>query len=536
MLSSDPSCTVARQIISRLAELGVSHIFGYPGGQITPLYDAIYNQSAIRHVLARDEQAAGFMADGYARATGRPGVCLTVCGPGVLNAATPLATAFTDSVPMLLLTGQIPSRGAGPRSGFYHENQQAEACATFTKGRFRITSSDQVLGMVDQAFALASHGRPGPSFLEIPLDVLKGEMSSPTTTLFPFNATRLIPKQTYGSKMAELVARWKKPVILAGGGVLSAHATDALRMVARRLNAPVFHTLNGKSAFPADHPLNAGLPWTKATSDLVGMESFFSPLLAQADGMLAVGCRFTQAMTGNWTWPPPTSLLHIDVDAAELGRHYAPTVGVHADARLALEVLLEQLPQEPRVPWSKHQAVKAESSFHGLDLLGAMRRLLPRDAIVTADVTRLAYQMLAQFPIFVPRTFLHPAGYVSMGYALPAALGAKSAFPDRAVVAVVGDGGFLMSGMELASAVQEKLPIVVVLINDNCLSLIKSSQDRHYGGRHIGVDLKNPDFCAFAAAFGVRAWRVHNDAQFASALEEALNLNEPALVEVALSS
>ena len=536
MLSSDPLHTVARQVISRLAELGVSHIFGYPGGQITPLYDAIYNQSAIRHVLARDEQAAGFMADGYARASGRPGVCLTVCGPGVFNAATPLATAFTDSVPMLLLTGQIPTAGAGLRSGYYHENQQADACATFTKRRFRITSSDEALSMVDQAFALASHGRPGPSFLEIPLDVLKEESSLPTTTLFPFHATRLVPKGTFGSKMAELVASWKKPVILAGGGVLSAHATDALRMVAKRLNAPVFHTLNGKSAFPADHPLHAGLPWTKATSDLVGMESFFSPLLAQADGMLAVGCRFTQATTGNWTWPSPPSLLHIDVDASELGRHYAPALGVHADARLALEVLLDHLPPEPRMPWSTHQALKADLSFHGLDLLGAMRRLLPRDAIVAADVTRLAYQMLTQFPVFVPRTFLHPAGFVSMGYAMPAALGAKAAFPDRAVVAVTGDGGFLMSGMELASAVQEKLPIVVVLVNDNCLSLIKSTQERHFGGRHIGVDLKNPDFCAFAAAFGVRAWRVRNDAQFAAALEAAINLGTPALVEVALTA
>jgi acetolactate synthase-1/2/3 large subunit len=536
MQSSRQPANVADLIIARLAELGVSHIFGYPGGQITPLYDALYSQTAIRHVLARDEQAAGFMADGYARATGRPGVCLVVCGPGVLNAATPLATAFTDSIPMLLLTGQIPTAGAGLRSGFYHENQQVEACSTFTKGRFRIASSDEAMAKIDQAFGLASHGRPGPTLLEIPLDVLRSDISAPTTTLFQVQVKQLVPAPGDGRKMAELVASWKKPVILAGGGVLSAHAADALRLVAKRLNAPVFHTLNGKSAFPADHPLHAGLPWTKATSDLLGMESFFSPLLTQADGLLAVGCRFTQATTGNWTCPLPASLLHIDVDPAELGRRLPPVLGVRADACLALEALLEALPPEPRLPWATQQVPPADWGFPGLDLLGTMRRLLPRDAIVAADVTRLAYQMLVQFPIFIPRTFMHPSGFVSMGYALPAALGAKAAFPDRVVLAVVGDGGFLMSGMELASAVQEKLPIVVVLVNDNCLSLIKSSQDRHYGGRHIGVDLQNPDFCAFAASFGVRAWRVQNDAQFAAALEEAVNLNEPALVEVALSS
>lgn len=532
--SSSQQHTVAELIIARLAELGVSHVFGYPGGQLTPLYDALYRQSAIRHVLARDEQAAGFMADGYARATGRPGVCLAVCGPGVLNAATPLATAFTDSIPMLLISGQIPAAGAGLRSGYYHENQQAEACASFTKGRFKIASDDQAMVTVDNAYGLANFGRPGPTLLEIPLDVLRTEVHPTGTTLFHVPAKRALPADDAGSKMAELVASWKKPVILAGGGVLSAHATDILWLVAKRLNAPVFHTLNGKSCFPADHPLSAGLPWTRATSDLLGMESFFSPLLAQADGLLAVGCRFTQATTGNWAWKAPASLLHIDVDPAELGRHYPPAVGIRADARLALEALLTQLPSEPRVPWATQPVPHVDWGFPGLDLLGPMRRLLPRDAIVAADVTRLAYQMLVQFPIFIPRTFMHPAGYVSMGFAVPAALGAKAAFPDRVVVAVVGDGGFLMSGMELASAVQERLPIVVVLINDKCLSLIKSSQDRHYGGRHIGVDLQNPDFCAFAAAFGVRSWRAKNDVQFASALEEAIALKEPALVEVVL--
>ncbi|CAN5245627.1 acetolactate synthase large subunit [soil metagenome] len=527
--------TTARLLVSRLAELGVSHIFGYPGGQITPIYDALYRQTAIRHVLARDEQAACFMADGYARATGRTGVCLAVCGPGVLNAATPLATAFTDSIPLLLITGQIPTKGVGLRSGYYHENEQTSACSTLTKARYRITSAEQALSMVDQAFGQTYFGRPGPTLLEIPLDVLRTELSPSTVTLFQSQPKQRSMAEHDDQRMADLVATWSRPVILAGGGVLSAHATESLRLLAKRLNAPVFHTLNGKSVFPADHPLHAGLPWSRATSDLVGMESYFSPLLNQADGMLAVGCRFTQATSGNWTMKPPASLLHIDIDPAEFGRHYPPALTVRADARVALEGLLAKLPAEARVPWATSSTRSDVWRLPGFDLIGPMRRLLPRDAIVAADITRLAYQMLAQFPVFLPRTFLHPSGFVSMGYAVPAALGAKAAFPDRVVVAVVGDGGFLMSGMELASAVQEKLPIVVIVINDNCLSLIRSSQERHYGGRHIGVDLQNPDFCAFAAAFGVKSWRVHNDTEFASALEEAINRTEPGLIEVALA-
>jgi acetolactate synthase-1/2/3 large subunit len=527
--------STARLIISRLAELGVSHIFGYPGGQITPIYDALYRQTAIRHVLARDEQAACFMADGYARATGRPGVCLVVCGPGVLNASTPLATAFTDSIPLLLITGQVPTSGLGLRSGYYHENEQTNACSTLTKARYRITSADQTLTMVDMAFGHANFGRPGPTLLEIPLDVLKTELSPSTATLFQAQPKQRATVVQDDQRMADLVATWAKPVILVGGGVLSAHATEPLRLLAKRLNAPVFHTLNGKSVFPADHPLHAGLPWSRATSDLLGMEGNFSPFLEQADGMLAVGCRFTQATTGTWTMKVPASLLHIDIDPAELGRHYPPALGIHADARLALESLLAKLPTEPRLPWATQGVSREDWRLPGFDLISPLRRLLPRDAIVAADVTRLAYQMLAQFPVFLPRTFLHPAGYVSMGYAVPAALGAKAAFPDRVVVAVVGDGGFLMSGMELASAVQEKLPIVVIVVNDNCLSLIRSSQERHYGGRHIGVDLQNPDFCTFATAFGVKSWRVRNDAEFASALEEAINRSEPGLIEVALA-
>jgi acetolactate synthase-1/2/3 large subunit len=264
------------------------------------------------------------------------------------------------------------------------------------------------------------------------------------------------------------------------------------------------------------------------------MEAMMSPLLRQADGLLAVGCRFTQAATGSWELRPPPALAQIDIDPEEIGRHYAVVAGVCADAGLALRALLDALPPAGRLPWAPPAEPAPPWRLPGLDLLGPLRRALPRDAILAADITRLSYILLAEFPVYEPRTFLHPAGFVAMGYGLPAALGARAAFPDRVVVAVVGDGCFLMSGMELATAVQERLPVIVVLVNDSSLTLIKAIQERRYGGRHLGVDLLNPDFGVFAQAFGVRSWRVDSDEAFAAALAQALDLGDTALIEVRL--
>jgi acetolactate synthase-1/2/3 large subunit len=304
--------------------------------------------------------------------------------------------------------------------------------------------------------------------------------------------------------------------------------------LAERLGAPVFTTLMGKCAIPSEHPLAAGLAWFRATSDLTEMAPLMSPLFAEADGLLAVGCRFSQVSTGNWSLPMPPAIAQIDVDRSELGRHYPLTLGINSDARTALGRLLELLPDKRRSPWTSLKSSRDPWRLPGLDLIGPLRRLLPRDAIVVADITRLAYIMLAEFPVYEPRTFLHPAGFVAMGYGIPAALGVKAAFPNRTVLTVVGDGGFLMSGMELATAVQEKLPIIIVLINDNCLTLIKAIQERRYQSRFLGVDLVNPDFGLFAKAFGVAYWLTASDADFETVLKEAVASKKTALIEVRL--
>jgi acetolactate synthase-1/2/3 large subunit len=320
---------------------------------------------------------------------------------------------------------------------------------------------------------------------------------------------------------------------MAGGGVVSAGAESLLAQVAERLGAPVFTTFMGKAALSSEDPLKVGLPWSRATSDLTDMRPYLSPLFAEANGLVAIGCRFTQATTASWALKLPP-LVQIDIDAAEIGRHYPVLFGVHADAGQTLKALLPHLPTRPRPPWARPAPATQPWRLPGLDLVAPLRKALPRDAIVVADITRLSYILLAEFPVYEPRTFLHPAGFVAMGYGIPAALGAKAALPQRAVVTVVGDGCFLMCGMELATAVQEKLPIVVVLLNDGSLTLIKAIQQRRYEGRFVGVDLRNPDFALFARAFGVRAWQVDSDAAFARALDEALASGEPALIDVRL--
>jgi len=524
--------TGADILVRRLKEHGVRHVFGYPGGQLTPLYDAIYRDGDIRHILARDEQAAAFMADGYARATGRPGLCLAVCGPGVYNAATPLATAFTDSIPILLISGQIPTSGRGLRSGYYHENEQLDACRTFTK-RSASLRAETIVGELDGAFAALRSGRPGPVLLEFPLDIQRAETPQMSFPPVPEVET---PGPADVQGLARLVSGWKKPLLLAGGGVIMAGAEKAFTQLVDRLGAPAFHTLMGKCAISSDHRLKAGLPWWRATSDVTNMDSYFSPLFREADGMLAIGCRFTQATTGSWSLKPPASLAQIDIDPEEIGRHYPVRAGICADAKAALEALLASLPARPRTPWAFPQPPAEPWRLPGIDLVGPLRQALPRDGIVVADITRLSYILLAEFPVYEPRTFLHPAGFVSMGFGIPAALAAKAAFPERTVVAVVGDGCFLMSGMELATAVQEKLPIIVVLINDGSLTLIKAIQERRYQGRYLGVDLHNPDFELFARAFGVRFWGVADDIGFARALAAAVASGEAALIEVKLTT
>jgi acetolactate synthase-1/2/3 large subunit len=450
----------------------------------------------------------------------------------VFNAATPLATSFTDSIPVLLLSGQVPRGGQGLRSGYYHENDQFAACDTITKARFRVEEPGEVVATLDRAWIASTSGRPGPVLLEIPIDVQR--MATPTQPWpsLPMAPSPAAPSTAEIRSLAQRIERWQRPLLLAGGGVVSAGAESLLARLAERLGAPVFSTANGKGAFPGRHPLARGMPWVRGTSDLTQMDEFLSPLFRQADGLLALGCRFTQLSTGSWTLKLPP-LAQIDIDPTEIGRHYPVEQGIVGDLSLALEALLAELPGRSRTPWNPTRPSEQNPwSLPGFEGVQALRRALPDDGILAADVTRLGYILMTRFPLDRSRCFLHPAGSVAMGYALPAALGAKAAWPQRKILAVVGDGGFLMSALELASAVQENLPVVVLLVNDHCLSLIKSTQQRRYAERYIAVDLRNPDFELLTRSFGADYRRVEGDEELERGLREAFQAERTTVIEI----
>jgi thiamine pyrophosphate-dependent acetolactate synthase large subunit-like protein len=366
--------------------------------------------------------------------------------------------------------------------------------------------------------------------LEAPIDVLRTEVPD-TLPELPPPPERAAPSPADVEALAKLVKSWTRPLILAGGGVVAAKACGLLSRLAATLGAPVFHTANGKGTLIHLPELDAGLPWFKGTSDLRNMEDNFSPLFAQADGLLAVGCRFSQLATGSWALKLPPSVAQIDVDPAEIGRHYPVQLGLVCDALKGLDALVQHFAIKkgglwatipPRPPWR----------VPGMDVVAPLRRALPAGSVLSCDVTRLGYVLMADFTLDGPNRFLHPAGAVAMGYALPAALGAKAAFPDRKVIAVCGDGGFQMSALELATAVQEDLGVVVLLVNDSCLTLIKTTQHVRYSDRFVGVDLRNPDFAKFAEAFGVAYAQPQSDETLEAELRKAFDSPGTTVIEI----
>jgi len=533
------SLTGAQLLVASLAKNGVDTVFGMPGGQTAGIYNALFGQQAVRQVLVRNEQAGAFMADAYSRATGRPGVCLVTAGPGLTNTATALGTAYSDSIPMLVISGQIPRQAIGTGRGYYHEMDNLGFTSSLTKWSAAAQSADDIPGLVDRAFLEMATGRPRPVHLDIPIDVVDELSQAMPQAAQPPITQRPSASETELGEATDLLKNARRPLLIAGGGVVSADACAELIELATSLGAPILTTPMGKGSVPDDHPLSAGMTFHRITSDLTGMKENLSPLTKHADVVLAVGCRFSQLATGNWDLELPGSLVQIDIDEQELGLNYPTTVGLCADAKMALSTLRSSLlghsSQAAESAWKTVRCNIPEVDrwqIDGFDLAPILRRVLDRDAIVACDITRLYYMMLANFPVYTPRTFLHPSCFIPMGYGLPAAIGAKAAFPDRQVIAIAGDGGFMMTAQELACAVQAEIHVVTILVNDNCLSAMKGIQNRRYGGKNIAVDLVNPDFVQFAESFGALGLRVQKLEEFEPALRAALSAGRPAVIEV----
>jgi acetolactate synthase-1/2/3 large subunit len=518
--------TGADLLIQCLQAQGVNTVFGMPGTQNLAVYDALYRAGQeVCHILIRNEQAATMMAGGWARATGTVGVALTVPGPGASNASTGIADAYTDCQPMLLVTGGVERpMHRRDRSKMFHGLDQEAFFRPITRYYGCPQSASEIPEMVHGAFSAIWSRRPGPAVLEIPPDLaLEPCDSLPVPPLVRADLNRS-PESAEVAATATLIRAWQKPLVLVGGDVIASQATLETQQLAACLGAPLIHTRLGKCAVPSGFALNFGNVYSPRAKQL----------LDEADGLIAVGVRFTQIDTRSWSIPIPPQLVQLDRDDKEIGREYPITAGIVGDLQPSLRSLLGDLKDvQPSSKWDETTS-KLDHDVRPGPVLREVREALSADGIVVSDVTSLTYRAFDEYPIFGTRDFLYPCHYVTLGYGLPAAMGAKVACPDRQVVAICGDGGVMMSIGELATAAQHRINVVVVVISDSALLAIKASQIKGYEKRVLGTELLNPDFVALATSMGVHAHRTSDLEQFQQILSAELAQERPSLIEISM--
>ena len=526
--------TGAQLLVETLKARGVDLIFGVPGIHNLAIYDALIDERTVRIVTTRDERGAGHMADGYARATGRPGVCLTVPGPGVTNALTAIGEAYADSSPVLLLASQLPSGTVALDREDFHQLRDSETVlASVTQWGVRPARAEDIGRAVEEAFCRFETGRPRPCYVELSMDLLSANADATVVTqkagLTP-RPSSVLPLADV-RRAAEALMTANRPVLLIGGGAWK--AAKSVLELAERLSIPVVMTNSGKGVVAEDHHLSLGDGWM--------VHQLGRDALERADVVLAIGVRFGPLTTSWWTRQINGQLVHVDIDSTEIGKHTPATIGIVGDARQVVEALVAQLRNRDvgaRRPWLDVIAVREgrraavrERAPDAVATLEGLRRVLPDEALVFADINGIACWGAGAFICRLPRTFHYPIGFGCLGFALPAAIGAKLARPDVPVVALCGDGGFLFSGHELATAVQQRASVVSVVFNDHAYGTIKADQGYRYPGRSLGSDLRSPDFVRYAEAFGARACRVDSVREVPEAVAAALDHDGPSLIE-----
>ncbi|MGO9600041.1 MAG: thiamine pyrophosphate-binding protein [Isosphaeraceae bacterium] len=516
--------TGADVLVNCVASHDVRHIFGMPGSHSTAIYDALARTKTIATVLARNEQAAAFMADGYARVTARPGVVCTTAGPGATNALSGIAEAWADAVPLLLLAGQVNVADLDRYCGNYHEVDLERIFQPVTGWCGTVRQSAQIPALVGQAFGTMGAGRPRTAAIFLPQDLMREPCSAAIDVLrfAPLPRPRMHGKVI--AEAIEVLTKARRLVILAGGGALWADAGEEVRRLAGKLDCPIVTTLNAKGLI--DERDSYSLGHARSVRARAALE--------HADAMLAVGCRFTEVLSDWRRLTVPTQLVQIDIDPVQIGMNYPVTVGIVADARAALAALCENLPETPAgSDWGKlwEQARQTENPRPEW-LIETLRAELPEATVVFTDACELGYRMQTDWPSYAPRQFFYPSNYISLGWAFPAAVGAAVALGGPHVVSLSGDGGFLMTAQELATAVRYRLPVIALVHNDSTFGAIKNIQQQVFDGRYLDVDLNNPDFLTYAAAFGVPAHRAATAAELAEALRCAFAHNGPSLIEI----
>ncbi len=525
-------------IVQALEAAGVEVVFGVISIHNMPIYDAIARQGSIRAIPTRSEPGAVNMADGYARATGKLGVAITSTGTGAGNAAGALVEAQTAGTPLLHLTGQIDSVHLDQGKGFIHEaKDQLGMLRAISKEAYRVRSAASLGSTVLTALAQAQAAPGGVVSVEIPIDLQKAPQTGPLPLRQGRPTAPLPPDPAEISAAARLLQAARRPLIWAGSGVIAAGASDELRQLAELTGAGVLTSQAGRGALPEDHPLCIG-----NFANNPALHDF----LTSCDVLLAVGTRFRGQETGQWKLPLPANQIQIDTDPLAIGRSYEATAGVVADAKLALAALHTALEGQfkPDPAFGEEVAVARQGVRSALRAtLGPYERIaddlragLDREAILVRDITISSSTWGSRlFPVYGPRQSIHAAGG-GIGQGLQMALGVKLGQPTRQVHVLCGDGGFLVNCGELATAVQENIPVVILLFNDGGYGVIRNIQQKSYGGRHIGVDLHSPDFRALAQAFGAAAYGVRSVADFRPALDAALAEGRPALLEIDMAA
>ncbi len=516
--------------VKTLEALGVDTVFGIPGVHTLEIYDALVD-SKINHILARHEQGAGFMADGYARASGKPGVAVIITGPGITNVATPIGEAYTDSVPVFVLSSNVERNWADRMLGHLHDlSDQVGVMAAVTKWNDRVLDVAAIPESIATAFQNMTFGRPRPTHVEIPIDVLAefGDVSvAPAPRLNPTAPDRLSVESAL-----DLIERSSKIVIYCGGGAIHNGAGASIQALTEQLGSPVVTSAMGKGAISDRHPYALGNNWERGNA--------VDDMLKQADLAIVFGSKLGAQETDYQRMSMPQRIIRVEIDPNEVLRNYQPTVPVVADSSETASALLSGLKERgiSKQCWQtgdvqeiRQRALETCWGSKQQPYVDALRNAIPDDGILVNDMTMMSYVNNRRYPVYEPRTYFFPSGYGTLGYALPAAIGAKVACPDKTVVAIMGDGGFQYTMQELATVAQFNINLPIVIFNDSTYTAVKEEQAAEHDRRFIAVDLKNPDFVALAKSYGIEAVRAESPEALGEALEAAKQRSGPTLID-----
>ncbi|MEX0648254.1 MAG: biosynthetic-type acetolactate synthase large subunit [Balneolaceae bacterium] len=528
----------AEILIKTLADLDVDTVFGYPGGAVLPVYDALFDNHDFKHVLIRHEQAGTHAADGYARATGKPGVVLVTSGPGGTNTVTGIATAMMDSIPLVVFTGQVPTNVIG--NDAFQEADIVGITRPITKQNYLVRDVNELEDVIREAFHIAANGRPGPVLVDLPKDMLntQGKFTGSKKVDIPSFKPVVHGHQPQIAKAAEMLSNAKKPLIYAGGGAISGEAWEELTAFAERMNIPVTTTLMGLGAFPETKPQSLGM---------LGMHGtwYANMAMTDCDVLLAVGARFDDRVTGRLDgFSQNSRKIHIDIDPSCIGKNVAVEVPIVGDVKRVLPAI-DKLATPPKITswwktidnWRKeHPLVVPESDdcIYPQHMVKMISEVTKGNAIVVTDVGQHQMWAAQHYRFNHPRSWISSGGLGTMGYGFPAAMGAAFACPDRDVVCITGDGGFQMSAYELATCVEYKIPVKIALMNNNCLGMVRQWQqlffDKRYSYSVFGAN--NPDFVKMAEAYGAVGMRATNPKEMQEVLDKAMKIKDgPVLMD-----